>query len=90
MILAGLWCATTKPPCFPFLEPLCNSLAKIQTEGICIVTCSYIANYSNYLFQLSHTSKKYWMITVIATTKRWLLPGGYHTAIGWPCTIQLR
>ena len=45
MILAGLWCATAKPPCFSFLELLCNSLAKIQTEGICIVTCSYIANY---------------------------------------------
>ena len=40
MLLAGLWCATVKPPCFSFLEPLCKALSHLETEGIQL-NCKY-------------------------------------------------
>ena len=32
MLLAGLWCATVKPPSFSFLKPLFNALCHRETK----------------------------------------------------------
>lgn len=44
MLLAGLWCSTQKPPSFSFLEPLFESMKRIEEEGepgfIIISSCS--------------------------------------------------
>ena len=33
MLLAGLWCATTKPPMHLFLKPVVDMLRNLETEG---------------------------------------------------------
>ena len=34
MFLAGLWCSTSKPAAFTFLEPIFKRLKTLEEEGI--------------------------------------------------------
>lgn len=41
MFLAGLWCSTSKPAAFSFLEPIFKRLKTLEEEGTMHVICLF-------------------------------------------------
>ena len=41
MFLAGLWCSTSKPAAFSFLEPIFKRLKTLEEEGTMHVMCLF-------------------------------------------------